>query len=128
MFELLIRIAFSLLVVLGLLWGLARLARRPLGGRGGGVLEVLARQQLSRGSSVAVVRVADRALVVGVSDAGVSLLASADLTQFEQAPRAPAGAGFAEGGARGGLVGSALSPATWRQAAAFIRRRTGTKS
>ena len=116
MFELLIRIAFALLVVLGLMWGLARLARRPLGGRGGGALEVLARQQLSRGSSVAVVRVADRALVLGVCDAGVSLLAAADLTQFEEPPPPP----------RTG--GSELSPATWRQAAAFVRGRTGVKS
>jgi flagellar protein FliO/FliZ len=124
MFELLIRIAFSLLVVLGVLWGLARLARRPLGGRGGGVLEVLARQQLSRGSSVAVVRVADRALVLGVSDAGVSLLASADVTQFEPPPPKPR----ADGGPGGSLVGSALSPATWRQAAAFVRSRARTKT
>jgi flagellar protein FliO/FliZ len=65
--------------------------------------------------------VADRALVLGVSDAGVSLLASADLTQFEDPPRADPPSG-------GRLVGSALSPATWRQAAAFVRSRTGAKS
>ncbi|MFI5911190.1 flagellar biosynthetic protein FliO [Dactylosporangium sp. NPDC051541] len=64
-----------------------RLARRPLGSRSGGALTVVARQQLSRGSSVAVVKVADRALVLGVSDAGVSLLADADAALFpEPAP------------------------------------------
>jgi len=119
MFELLIRIAFSLLVVFGLLWGLARLARRPLGGRGGGMLEVLARQQLSRGSSVAVVRVADRALVLGVSDAGVSLLASADLTQFEE-PDPP--------GAATEATSETISPATWRQAPRRRRARRPGKS
>ena len=114
MFELVVRIAFSLLVVLGLLWGLAKVARRPFGGRGAGPLRVLARQQLSRGASVAVVRVADRALVLGVSETGgVSLLADADPEVFvEPAPvvaRAPS------------LTGSALSRDTWRQALAFMR-------
>jgi flagellar protein FliO/FliZ len=104
--ELALRIAFSLLVVFGLLWALARLARRPLAGRRGGALRVLARQQLSRNSSVAVVRVADRALVLGVTDAGVSLLADADPALFEEP--AP-------------VRESALSPATWRQALAFLR-------
>ncbi|WP_433610134.1 flagellar biosynthetic protein FliO [Dactylosporangium sp. CA-139114] len=61
-----------------------RIARRPLGGRSGGAVTVVARQQLSRGSSVAVVKVADRALVLGVSDAGVSLLADADAALFPE--------------------------------------------
>jgi flagellar protein FliO/FliZ len=122
MVELFLRIACSLAVVFGLLWGLARLARRPLSGRGAGALHVLARQQLSRGSSVAVVRVADRALVLGVSDAGVSLLADADPELFEeqQAPSArPSG---------GSLAGSLLSPGTWRQTVAALRNRGGRKT
>jgi flagellar protein FliO/FliZ len=115
-FELIVRISFSLLVVLGLLWGLARLARRPLGGRGTGVVRVLARQQLSRGASVAVVRVADRALVLGVTDAGVSLLADAEAAVFEERPvEVPAQATP--------LTGSVLSRDTWRQAVAFVRSR-----
>jgi flagellar protein FliO/FliZ len=120
MIELTLRIVFSLLVVFGLLWGLARLARRPLAGRGAGALRVLARQQLSRGSSVAVIRVADRALVLGVSDAGVTLLADADPDLFEapasRVPDEPARSGS------GPLAGSALSRDTWSQALAFFRR------
>ena len=113
MFELVIRIAFALLIVLGLLWGLAKVARRPFGGRGTGPLRVLARQQLTRGTSVAVVRVADRALVLGVSETGgVSLLADADPDVF-LAPEAPAAP----------PVGSALSADTWRQALTFLRSR-----
>jgi flagellar protein FliO/FliZ len=115
MFELVIRIAFALLVVLGLLWGLAKVARRPFGGRGAGPLRVLARQQLSRGASVAVVRVADRALVLGVSETGgVSLLADADPSVFT-VPAAPPATAAAP------LVGSVLSGDTWRQALAFLR-------
>src|SRR5690349_11086968 len=88
--ELTVRIVFSLLVVLGLLWGLARLAKRPLGARKGGLIDVLGRQQLSRGASVAVVRVADRAMVIGVTDNQVTLLSEADLAAIEEyQPEAP---------------------------------------
>jgi flagellar protein FliO/FliZ len=82
--ELVLRVLCSLTVVFAILWALMRLARRPLGGRSGGAVTVVARQQLSRGSSVAVVKVADRALVLGVSDAGVSLLADADAALFPE--------------------------------------------
>ncbi|GAA3149666.1 hypothetical protein GCM10010466_46330 [Planomonospora alba] len=84
MIETVLRITFSLLVVLLLVWGLSKMARKPLSGRGAGVLSVLARQQLSRNSSVAVVRVTDRALVLGVTDGQVTLLAEADLAAVER--------------------------------------------
>jgi len=84
MVELTVRIAFSLLIVLGLMWGIARLARRPLRGRRGGLVTVLGRQQLSKGAAVAVVRVVDRAIVVGVTDGQVTLLGEADLNAVEQ--------------------------------------------
>ncbi|WP_433210083.1 flagellar biosynthetic protein FliO [Dactylosporangium sp. CS-047395] len=90
--ELVLRVLCSLTVVFAILWALMRLARRPLAGRGGGNLTVVARQQLSRGSSVAVVKVADRALVLGVTDQGVSLLADADAALFPEPE--PTGAGL----------------------------------
>jgi flagellar protein FliO/FliZ len=83
--ELAVRIIFSLLVVLGLLWALARLSRRRVTGRGAGSLTVLARQQLGRNSSVAVVRVVDRAYVLGVTDTQISLIGDADLAALEAA-------------------------------------------
>src|SRR5688572_3837078 len=104
MFELALRVMCSLTVVFVLLWALTRLARRGVGNRGAGLLTVVARQQLSRGSAVAVVKVADRALVLGVSDAGVSLLADADATLFEL-PEAPSSSP---------LAGSLLSKDTWK--------------
>ena len=126
MAELTIRIAFSLLIVLGLMWGLAKVLRRPLAGRSGGALSVVARQQLTKGSSVAVVRVADRALILGVTDAGVSLLADADIDVIEaylpernvrreavSLPTQPAPANR--------LDGSILSLNTWKQAASALR-------
>jgi flagellar protein FliO/FliZ len=125
MLEMLLRIGFSLLVVLGLLWLLGRAVRRPLGGRAAGALSVLARQQLTRGASVAVVRVIDRALILGVTDGRVTLLGEADLATLsasgdghrEPVPVAPAGR----------LNGSALSPHTWSQTVEFLRSRTARR-
>jgi flagellar protein FliO/FliZ len=131
--ELVLRITFSLLVVLMLMWGLAKLARRPLsGGRGGhGALAVLTRQQLGRGSSVAVVRVADKALVLGITDNQVNLLGEADLAAVQEHLAAPvperrdavALPGDAVAPASP-LEGSALSPRTWSTAVNFLRERT----
>lgn len=116
MIELALRVMCSLTVVFVLLWALARLARRGVGARGTGLLTVLARQQLSRGSSVAVVKVADRALVLGVSDAGVSLLADADAHLFDQPPPLPT---TTDGPPLSPLAGSLLSKDVWR----FLRGR-----
>ncbi|HEX8346233.1 MAG TPA: flagellar biosynthetic protein FliO [Actinoplanes sp.] len=151
MIELVLRIGFSLLVVFGLMWGLAKLARRPLSGhRGTGTLAVLNRQQLSRGSSVAVVRVADRALILGVTDNQVSLLGETDPEPFEKHPHPerrdhllfpanvdPASPSPQHGGgtavaapiepAQGRLTGSVLSPRTWTAALDFLRDRTSRR-
>jgi flagellar protein FliO/FliZ len=141
--ELTVRIVFSLLVVVCLMWGMARLARKPLGiRRGGGLIEVLGRQQLSRGASVAVVRIADKAMVLGVTDGQVSLIAETDLAAIEEyQPEAPvrreplslesldSQAGSPAGtGASGPLGGSVLSPGTWKQTMQFLRERTVRKS
>ena len=134
MIEVTLRVIFSLAVVLFLMWGLARLVRKPLGGRGAGGLAVLTRQGLSRGASVAVVRVDDRALVLGVTEANVTLLAETDLAAFEPAAecddqpvpgRARHAAPDRLRPAGGPLAGSVLSPATWTQAVEFLRDRTG---
>jgi flagellar protein FliO/FliZ len=141
--ELTIRIVFSLLVVVALMWGMAKLARKPLGiRRGGGLIEVLGRQQLSRGASVAVVRVADRALVLGVTDGHVSLISETDLMAIEEyEPEAPvrreplsldsldAQAGKRAGSRLNGpLSGSLLSRNTWTQTMQFLRERRVRKS
>ncbi|GAA3397712.1 flagellar biosynthetic protein FliO [Cryptosporangium minutisporangium] len=144
MIEVTLRAIFSLAVVLFLMWGLARLVRRPLGGRVAGALAVLARQPLSRSASVAVVKVDDRALVLGVTDAQVTYLAEAPLAAFERQPSfgevladarsddvlsSPAASGrsgarhAAQESGRGPFAGSMLSPATWSQAVEFLRDR-----
>ena len=85
MIELVLRIGFSLVVVLFLMWALARVIRRPLGaGRHSGPLAVLNRQQLTRAAAVTVIRVGDRAMILGVTDQQVSLLGEADVEEFEK--------------------------------------------
>jgi flagellar protein FliO/FliZ len=75
MLELTIRLIVSLAIVLGLLILLARLGARRFSGSHGAMVEVLHRQPLSRTSSLAVVSVSGRVLVLGTTEHQVSLLA-----------------------------------------------------
>ncbi|MFL6160968.1 MAG: flagellar biosynthetic protein FliO [Jatrophihabitantaceae bacterium] len=139
------RMLLALVLVLGVMWALARWARKPMGvGKGERVMTVLARQQLSRSSSVTVLKLMDRALVLGVTEQGVQLLTEAELAPIEQAltvsatPRRraaePALAAETVSGlpARpalpaalpGGLDGSILSPGTWKQLLGAAREMT----
>ena len=79
------RLVLSLAVVLGLMWIIARrLKKGPGRARNGQLMDVLARQQLSRTASVAVVRVMDKALIVGVTDGQVNVLGETELDAVEQ--------------------------------------------
>ena len=80
---LLSRLALSMAVVLSLLFVAARFVRRRglASGRAGAVtgrIEVLARQGLGRASSVQLVRVGGKTLVLGVTESSVSVLGEAD--------------------------------------------------
>jgi flagellar protein FliO/FliZ len=79
------RMLLALVFVLGVMWLLARWARKPMGGKAERVMAVLARQQLSRTSSVTVLRVMDRALVLGVTEQGVQLITETELSAIEDA-------------------------------------------
>ncbi len=152
MTELIIRVVFSLGVVLGLLWFIARASSRRLGGGSRSLVRVVGRQTLGRNASVAVVEVGERVLVVGVSESGVRLLtemdpdeltlpaaseaAFSDVADSESDPRAagspaaeaqPVGAHVARG-SRVALGGSLLSGQTWRQAWAAAAGRNGSGS
>ncbi|PRY18203.1 FliO/MopB family protein [Kineococcus rhizosphaerae] len=74
------RTSISLVAVLGLLYLISRWLRRRQGGTAAGAdFAVLAKQSLGAKAAVALVKVGDRALVVGVSDAGVNLLGETDV-------------------------------------------------
>ncbi|TNM69401.1 flagellar biosynthetic protein FliO [Streptomyces sp. NP160] len=83
---LLLRVAVSLALVLGLVYALQRAAKRRSGGRAVDATRftVLARQSLTRSAGVSVLRVGDDALVVGVTDTQVQLLARMPLADFER--------------------------------------------
>jgi flagellar protein FliO/FliZ len=146
---LLVRVGFSFSVVLGLMWVAARVLRNRTSGRPTDTVEVLARSQLGRGSSVTVLRIGDRALVLGVTERTITQLGEpiTDLSTLKvedvvreavelptREPDLPArlpgarrkaapSAPVATAG-EGALAGSILSPATWRLGMDALRERT----
>jgi flagellar protein FliO/FliZ len=85
------RLVISLGVVLLLMMGAAAVLRkRAMPGSGGAprrrsvaMIEVLARQGLGKNASVAVVRAGGKALVLGITDAQINVLAEADPASLE---------------------------------------------
>jgi flagellar protein FliO/FliZ len=145
------RVLVSLAAVLGVMWVIARRMRGSTKKRGTRLLEVLDRQQLSRNATVAVIRIGDQALVVGVTDNQVNVLGDTDLAAAQavlaenEGSRRPAGARRAPTASRtvrvqketpapavptdaparaNALAGSALSPATWKQTIESLRDLT----
>ena len=139
MLELTVRLAASLAVVVGLLLVLARVAGRRFAGRAGAPIQVLHRQPLSRSSSVAMISVGSRVLLVGTTDHQVSLLTEVDPDDLDLPEPVETGDEISLGGyddvptrsfagtvARhralpttaptGALAGSLLSAGTWKAA------------
>lgn len=88
-FLLLLRLGFSLSLVFGLMW----VAARVLKGRAGMLqrarldhLEVLERKPLGKGSSIAIVRVGDDTLTVGITDNTITLLGHAEIDLEAEEP------------------------------------------
>jgi len=130
---LLVRVVVSLGVVLAVMAGAAAVLRRsgvvgtgPAGRRGmrrrGMPVEVIARHGLSRTSSLAVVRLGERALVLGVTEHQVTLLTEVDPAELDAPPDpdemfvGPAGPGIGAG------------PLPWKVALEQLRERTVRRS
>ncbi|RBY74356.1 flagellar biosynthetic protein FliO [Geodermatophilus sp. TF02-6] len=122
----LIRLVLTLAFVGGVLWFAARLAKRRGLGQAGGLIEVVARQRMGRASSVTVVRIADRVLVVGATEEQVTLLAEVDGEAVEEAlrERQPAAGEPAATPATGVLAGSVFDRGGWTAIVAQLRERT----
>jgi flagellar biogenesis protein FliO len=144
------RVTVALVVVVALAVLAARLARRA-GVRGQGIgLRVVERAGLSREASLAVVEVAGRGLVLGVTAHGVTLLTELEPGQLDAATtaaatgtEATAGTAAASGGAgavrrvvvhapaahgaRPRGTGSVLDPRTWRQTVEALRDVTARR-
>lgn len=78
-----VRLVLTLAFVGGVLWFAARLAKKKGLGGGNGLIEVVARQRMGRSSTVSVLRVADRVLVIGSTEEQVTLLAEMDTDVVE---------------------------------------------
>jgi flagellar protein FliO/FliZ len=135
----LIRLVLSLAFVGGILWFAARLARKKgLGGTGNGIVEVVATQRVGRASTVNVIRVADRVLVVGTTEQSVTLLAEMDDEVLEAsiADRELAALTSGESGGPGrplvrprsspggALAGSVFDRGSWGGFVSQLRERT----
>ena len=133
----LIRLVLSLAFVGGVLWFAARLARKRGLGASNGLVEVVANQRVGRASTVNVIRVADRVLVVGATEQSVTLLAEVDgdVVEATLAERRPpsAGDGADETVRRplvssrpvgGALAGSVLDRGSWNSFVQQLRERT----
>ncbi len=83
MVELVVRLVFSLAVVIGMLLLLARFSAKRFRGAAGAPIRVLHRQALSRSSSVAVVTIGSRVLVLGTTEQQVQLLTELDPEELE---------------------------------------------
>lgn len=139
-----VRLIFSLAVVLGLLLLIARFANRRFSTRNGAPIQVVHRQQLSRASSVTVVTVGTRVLVLGSTEQQVTLLTELepdeigldpDTMRPEIDPLAPSvpqpkadWPRSESSSSLSALSGSILSPATWRQLLAQFRRTSAAGS
>lgn len=117
-----LRLIVSMAVVLLLLRLAAGLLQRANGGgrsrrRGRAEVEVLLRQPLGRRSSIGVVRAGDRALVIGITDHTITLLAEGDpdllVPLLPESPRTVAPVG-----------GPPASGPTWTTVVGALRERT----
>jgi len=107
--ELVVRLVFSLAVVVGLLLLCARVASRRFTGKHSSLVKVLHRQPISRNAAVSVVDVGGRVLVLGTTDQGVRLLTELDASALPTGDRDDAGS--VEGGdGRGEGPGLSLVP------------------
>ena len=124
MLELAVRVVVSLGVVLGLFWLVARAGSRRFSGGARTLVRVRGRQSLSRTSSLAVVEVGSRVLVVGVSDGGVRLLTELDPEELAEPADEPDPQAIATPAAPTPVLGgSLLSAQTWKQAWTAAQRR-----
>jgi len=121
-----IRLLLTLIFVGGVLWFAARLAKKRGLGQGNGLIEVVARQRMGRASSVTVVRIAGRVLVVGATEEQVTLLAEVDGDAVEEAveERRAAMARPVTAPSTGALAGSVFDRAGWTTFVQQLRERT----
>ncbi|SFL22764.1 FliO/MopB family protein [Geodermatophilus ruber] len=122
-----IRLVLSLAFIAAVLWFAARVAKKRGLGQGNGLIEVVARQRMGRASSVNVVRIAGRVLVVGATEEQVTLLAEVDGEAVEEAleeRRTAVARPVPAASSTGALAGSVFDRRGWSAIVAQLRERT----
>ncbi|MCZ2836496.1 FliO/MopB family protein [Modestobacter sp. VKM Ac-2985] len=135
-----VRLVLSLAFVAAVLLFASKVAKKRGLGGATGVIEVVARQRMGRASSVSVLRVAGRVLVVGSTEEQVTLLAELEDDELQAALATQVRPGATgENGATtelpaarvpvprassGALAGSVLDRSTWTSAVHELRERT----
>jgi flagellar biogenesis protein FliO len=125
------RLLFSMGIVLGLMWFAARvLSRRGLGPvakrQARAVeLELLARKNVGRHASIAVVRAAGQAFVVGITEHEIRKLADADLAAIDlEAEEQTAASETVSHGTAGPQQGFATPGQAWKAMLEHVREKT----
>jgi len=132
--ELAVRLVLSLSLVLGLLLLLARVGGRKFRGKSGAMVQIVHRQHITRGSTISVVAVGSKVLVLGTTEHQVSVLTELDPDEIElpeleetveddAAPKKPLVTLPKQGASTSPLAGSVLSVDTWKQALAAATKR-----
>jgi len=141
MLELTVRLVVSLSLVIGLLLLLAKVGGRRFRGKHDALVRVLHRHQLSRGSSVSVVAIGSRVLVLGTTEHQIRVLTELDPDEVadheadilsltdtvgdeDEVTASPTVGTPATARGTSALAGSVLSAATWKQALAAATRRS----
>ena len=136
-----IRLVLCLAFVGGVLLFASRVAQKRGIGGATGVIEVVARQRMGRASSVTVLRVAGRVLVVGSTEEQVTLLAEVEDDELQTSLASVVPAHRAAGepltgempaarpalpqrNGSGALAGSVLDRGTWTTVVQELRDRT----
>ena len=138
-----LRLVLSLAFVAGILVLASRVAKKRGLGGATDVIEVVSRARMGRTSNVAVLRVAGRVLVVGSTEAQITLLAELEDDELQaalpvRAARDTDGEPGADGepttaaipaarrapATQGALAGSVLDRSTWTSVVSELRERT----
>lgn len=123
--ELFARLAVSLAVVIGLMVGLSALLRRrgmPMGTRRAAPVarvDILARRALGRNASIAVVRAGGKSMVLGVTEASITMLAEAEIDEIDLETTETQWTGLPAGAPRPGTA--------WKAMLETLRERTVRK-
>ena len=131
-FALFARLIFSMGIVLGLMWIAARVLQRkglgPVAKRQARAvdLELLARKNVGRHASIAVVRAAGQAMVVGITEHEITKLADADLMAIDLEAEAEVAAASeaASQGTAAPQQGFATPGQAWKAMLEHVREKT----